>query len=456
MALSVYKKSCLALFILASIITSISSTLAQGETPIDFLLSDEEFYNGDAWTLGMTEQFLAALPGRLHERMFPDRDGTMRNAAEIIVNAARAHDINPKVIIATLQKEQSLIENPSPSQDNLDWAMGYGVCDSCTHDDLGIQKFRGFAIQIDEAAKRLAYIRTNANEFFYAPMRASPVDGVLVTPRNTATAALLNYTPHFAGNIRFLELWRKYFARQYTEGSLLRVRDERDVWYIQYRTRRKVSSPSVLLSRFDVRTIVPVERWEIEQYPLGRDVRFPEFALLRSKKNELYLLQGDTRRKIISMKLFRKFGFTEAELMDASDEDLTAYEEGMPLTTKDLYPLPTLMQNKKTGGVYLVQDGVKRPIVDRSLLSTLFPNQRMVKVAPALLDELPQGPLVRLKDSMLVRSPGDTAVYIIDQTLRRRFTSANAFIRLGYQWGNVKTVPDRVLALHDEGAPIEF
>jgi hypothetical protein len=68
--------------------------------------------------------------------------GQNASAAQIITAAGQAYGISPKVILATLQKEQSLVTTPNPTASQLNCAMGY---DSCAGDT-------GFFYQVDNAA----------------------------------------------------------------------------------------------------------------------------------------------------------------------------------------------------------------------------------------------------------------------------------------------------------------
>ena len=54
-------------------------------------------------------------------------------ASRIIYDASQAYGINPRVVLATLEKEQSLVTDPSPIASQLNCAMGYLSCSG----DLG-------------------------------------------------------------------------------------------------------------------------------------------------------------------------------------------------------------------------------------------------------------------------------------------------------------------------------
>src|SRR5690606_11109224 len=59
--------------------------------------------------------------------------------SHIIYYAARIDGVNPKVILATMQKEQSLVTTPNPSNSQLNKAMGYICPSSCPNNNLSYQ-----------------------------------------------------------------------------------------------------------------------------------------------------------------------------------------------------------------------------------------------------------------------------------------------------------------------------
>lgn len=76
--------------------------------------------------------------------------GSSESAAQIVYDASQAYGINPQVILAMMQKEQSLITTPNPISSQLDYAMGYGCGDTsngCT--------VSGFFNQVDNGTWQL-------------------------------------------------------------------------------------------------------------------------------------------------------------------------------------------------------------------------------------------------------------------------------------------------------------
>ena len=100
-----------------------------------YITSDITFTNTGTMSEADIQAFLQSKGSYLagyHEtrdsNIGPNNDVSARgwSAAKIIWQVANWYGVNPEVILTTLQKEQSLVTNPSPPQWALDWAMGYG------------------------------------------------------------------------------------------------------------------------------------------------------------------------------------------------------------------------------------------------------------------------------------------------------------------------------------------
>jgi hypothetical protein len=133
--------------------------------------------------------------------------------------------VSPKVILITLQKEQSLITTGNPSQGALNSAMGYGCTDSGGDPFCG----DGFTRQVEGGAWQLRY-NYESSRLSYSSAAPYIVGDLLpnmtynlpdqglsgsvtVYLSNNATASLYNYTPHlFNGNYNFWKLGILWFG----------------------------------------------------------------------------------------------------------------------------------------------------------------------------------------------------------------------------------------------------
>ena len=78
----------------------------------NYVISDEDLTNYQSMTAEQIQSFLERKGSYLSRYECEDTDGVVRKAADIIYRIANAYFINPKFILALIQKEQSLVENP--------------------------------------------------------------------------------------------------------------------------------------------------------------------------------------------------------------------------------------------------------------------------------------------------------------------------------------------------------
>jgi len=434
------------------------SAQAQVSNDYNYILSDRDLLDYSTMDLKRIQAFLVSKQSPLTNYIEPI---TALTAAQIIYQSARDFQLNPQFLLALIQKEQSLIEDSSPQPEQFDWATGYAVCDSCNTNDPGLQKFKGFYNQVYNAAKRIrtVYLAELANAGVtssgFGPGLSKLVDGQLVTPANLATAVAYTYTPHLHGNMLFKQIWRRFFAQVYPDGALLRAEGSQDIWLIQDGYRRMFASPTVYLSRYaNMDKVLTVSLSELEKYPAGPVIKLANYSYLRTPRGTVYLLIDDRIRGFASAEALRKIGINPEEIIDVSTEDIADYQEDKPITVDSIYPLGALLQDKQTGGVYWVQDGIKRPIYSKEIMLANFPNRKIIQTSPAELRSFKTGAPVLFREGELVKAEADPAVYIISHGQRRPFLSENDFLSLGFKWSSVVVTSTAALAQHELGEPV--
>ncbi len=449
----------------------------------DFIISDEEMTDVSSMSLADIELFLRSKGGYIASNYFTNRDGELKSAAKIIYEAANNYDcegvvlsdnptrkereekcnfapINPKLLLVLLQKEQSLIEETSPTQKQLDWATGYGVCDDCSMNNPAIQRWRGFGKQINSASLQFSDYLNTPHHYSYRAGNTYTISNTgrpasSVTIQNNATAGLYNYTPHvYNGNYNFFKLWTKYFTRSYPNNSLLQVKGESGVWLIKDGKKRPFLSRGALTTRYDLPKVIPVNKSDLDAYITGDPIKFAQYSVLRSPKGTIFLLVDDTRRGFSSQEAFRKIGINPEEVINASWDDINVYKEGSPITEDSTYPTGALLQDKTSGGIYYVLEGTKAPLWDRVLLETKFRRKSIFPVDSAKLAEYKTVEPAIFSDGEILTAHDSSAVYVIDNKKRRAVISADAFLKLGYKWENVISVPSNIINLYDLGEPL--
>lgn len=186
------------------------------------IISDEVFYDSQTMTVAQIQTFLNQRGSRCNStntsaeclkdytettgsrsatsRCAAYRGASNQTAAQIIADVARICDINPQVLLVTLQKEQGLVTTTSPTARKYQIAMGYGCPDTAPCDT----EYYGFFNQMYNAASqfqryrqnpsRYAYVAGRTNFISYHPRSSCGSSPVYI--ENQATAGLYNYTPY--------------------------------------------------------------------------------------------------------------------------------------------------------------------------------------------------------------------------------------------------------------------
>ncbi|MBX3094049.1 MAG: fibronectin type III domain-containing protein [Cryobacterium sp.] len=190
------------------------------------IIGDAQFFDGNAMSQQQIQAFLdEKIGGCLNSNCLNVKrvDSTARPAdpmcgafdaataeltSTLIYRVQQACGISAKVLLVTLQKEQSLATHRSPSDSRLDRAMGYACPDNPAQPGWCDPAYGGLSNQIYRAAwqlKRYGNPPGTSNYFTWFPVGApsavryhpDPACGssVLVI-QNRATAALYYYTPY--------------------------------------------------------------------------------------------------------------------------------------------------------------------------------------------------------------------------------------------------------------------
>lgn len=117
------------------------------------------------------------------------------------------------------------------------------------------------------------------------------------------------------------------------------------------------------------------------------------------------------------------------------------------------YPNNTLMQVKGEPGVWLIQNGQKRPFITRGALTSRYDPEKVIPVNKNELDRYPTGQPIKFAQYSLIRSPRGTIFLIVDDK-RRGFASAEAFRLIGINPEEVTDAGWEDINAYEEGEPI--
>ncbi len=193
--------------------TGATGTLSE---EIDFsrLIENAEFTDHVTMTASDIQQFLNS------------KNSCLKNAyrgqypSQIIYDVCNEIKINPKVMLATAQKEQSLVTRRTATQHKLDWAMGVGCPDNGYHNPRyqGLDKQLAYAGRIFRRWYDDGLSKNVSQEGFRKRVNYGTA---WITCRNEATYSLYMYTPHTVdirlnvrggGNYLFCQIYIDFFG----------------------------------------------------------------------------------------------------------------------------------------------------------------------------------------------------------------------------------------------------
>lgn len=436
----------------------LSPTLAFGaEFNPHFIISDTDLTAYDTMSVADVQSFLDANGSAIGKMRFIDEDGIEKTAAEIIVAAAIEERINPRYILVVLQKEQSLIASKNPTQKQLDWATGYGICDACSMNDPSLQKFRGFAIQVRRSAGVMRYYYDNLSQGWIKRAGQSyNISNQTIIPQSNATAFLYTYTPHVQANLNFWKIWNQWFTKVYPDGSLLQAMGDDIVYLIKNGARLPFASKAALVSRYNPETILTVQPGELSSYNLGSSIKLPNYSLVRTPSGMLFLIIDDTKHPIASQAILKKLGYNPDEIEDVTEEDIASYTPGTFITSASLYPLGAILQDKTTKQLYYAKNGIRYVIPSMEVVKVNFPNKKVTIVDAKQLAQLQFDPtkVVSFKDGTLVSVKNSPYIYVVSNGMLRWIPNEGVFKTLGYQTKNIIYTDEQTLIALPTGEPL--
>ena len=426
----------------------------------NFIIADNEITDSHSMSVDQIQRFLELKGSALASHICFDGNGMPMLASTAIYNVSQSSGINPKFILVLLQKEQGLVEDNSPKQSQLDWATGYGCPDGggCNARWKGLWKqINSASLQFKDYLEnpQLYKFKQGGTYTFSNPYSTTVKDTVTVTPSNTGTAALYNYTPHvYNGNYNFWNLWRRYFTKLYPSGTLLQAVGEPGVWLVEGGQRRAIMARGALTSRFDAKKIITVKKSDLMTYEIGTPIKFPQYSIVHAPSGSLYLLIDDRKRLFVSKEAFRKLGYNPEEIMEANIEDLASYKDGLPITEKDAYPTGALLADAKSGAVYWVEGQTKALVADPIYLKTRFKNKKPIRASSSELAKYKTVDQIKFQNGELIKIDRGFTVYVIENNSLRPIASNDAFVQLGYNKDNVISISQKLFSSYPIGTPI--
>lgn len=403
------------LFLVAACAWNIISTTPVSAYSGGRLIDDAVFRNSSSMSAAQIQSFLESKNSGLATKKYDiecyganSKERELYNKAgascsqkyptsKVIYYAAKIYGVNPQVILATLQKEQSLITTTNPTSWQLSQAMGYGcpTTGSCSSES-------NFAYQIDSGTwvLRYHYERANKNnswwnksdgwtcgtkKSFYTPnlypkQNVTFKDGNGVSYRthyieNAATSAFYCYTPHaynnpqglyglpkygtkgeyYTGSYNFVKSFESWFGSTFGGINIVKGESSDTLYLIDRERKVPIASNDILRAwNFHDNPVSTLGTEAMGLYPtssttLGRRAR-------SHTTNTLYYVDNGKAHRVHTSAIKTAWGISDGNIPTINVNTINSLTKYSSLS----YFI------KKDGGktIYFVENGKKLPIVN--------------------------------------------------------------------------------------------
>lgn len=373
--------------------------------------------------------------------------GSRVAASKIIYDAAQAYGINPQAILATLQKEQSLVTTPNPVSSQLNYAMGYGCPDS------GGCSYAGFFNQVDNGTWqfRTDYELSAGNNYWGYGPSSFPCSGAtryynkgllpgndvtfiddhgtgythFVIP-NPSTATLYCYTPHvfpgsaqqyYSGSYWFVYYFSQWFGTS-TAPYAFKASDTGTIYLYINGYKVAVTAMGILqdygVSPAAIQTLAQSRADAIPTPSFSANGISPTLSYIVKSADDndadggsLYLISIGHKYQFKSMQQFNDFGFSESNIGYLPLSTIQAVSGNNQLSNYISTPVSAAFQ---------VSGGHKRIIFDYQTYIGLNPSNQATPISYFDSNLIPSGNPIANNPVLVKYSDSDTAYLLINGT----------------------------------------
>jgi len=426
----------------------------------NYLMSDDELNSCNIKDESHVQKFLEE-KGSFLASYSPDG----QSAARIIAREAEHYNVSACWILATLQKEQSLITIKDPEQGRLDWAMGY----ACPSGGGCNPKYKGFEKQVRSASAQIeeGYRQNPENYTFQVGKETKTEDGEIVKPKNFATAANYNYTPVVGppgGNYLLVKAWSDFggaFVLKHPAGFLIKRQGSGAIYLTVYEDDQVKKSLITNLNTFKAQgfsmgKVITVAKAELDSLPNSIiKISYPDGMLIKGSGTAIYAMDQGRRRHIASPQVAKQVGLSLQKTKKISDAELTEIPGGPKLSNGSQKISGTLVKTKNSSAIYYVENGKLRHITDMTVFKANNYSFNDVEIiSDQELKSFKAGASMSLKDGTIIKNKEKPGIYISENGRLKLVRSMNTFKNLGLQMGWVKTVSQKFIDISPRGEGI--
>lgn len=123
-----------------------------------------------------------------------------------------------------------------------------------------------------------------------------------------------------------------------------------------------------------------------------------------------------------------------------------------PKTSK-LYPDGSVLQVKGDPGIWLIENGKKRPFLSYSAFISRFKAEQVITIAQEELDNYAPGEGIKFANYSIVQTP-DKKIFLLVDREKRQFANLTVFKKFGFNPAEIEAASASDLAIYSEGKQI--
>ncbi len=226
---------------------------------------------------------------------------------------------------------------------------------------------------------------------------------------------------------------------KHPNGSLL-LRPGGEVYTIKNGQRRYIPSPLIFEARYRWESLIAVSEDYLNTYPRGDNEFYPD-GLLISSATGVYMMQNNIRQPITSPEVFESYGLNWGQVRRATDFELSIIPVSGAFNTVKTYREGSLI-GAHSGAIYRVaSNGVLQYIPSPNIFTSQgFSWQAVIRLPDKVVNQYTRSGRVGFGNGALISYGG--GVYLIENGVKRGIPSPAIFNARGFKWSNVRAVSE--------------
>lgn len=245
----------------------------------------------------------------------------------------------------------------------------------------------------------------------------------------------------------------------YPNGTLLKVKSNPAVWYIENNQRHLIPNPQVFQNRFNWKDVIELPNdKELNAYDRGDNLNFMAGTLIKSTaESTIYRVSSTgSLQPIKSEAVFLDRNYSYKSVITVSTETINALNKESAITDIDTLYEGDLVKAPTSVTVWRIgknEEAMSFP--NKDIFSAYKYNFNKVwTIARSRMEQIfNRVGEMNYPDGTLVKGTGKT-VYVISDNTKRPFISDKIFTSMLYKWKNIKRVSDKYLANIPDGKAI--